>query len=109
MKGISRGENICEQEILSTHERYHDYLITSLRTKWGADPSHIQAHFGDAFRKHFEQKAKPFLEDGTLWKTGNKTGNDAGDKTGGEIGGNTAIHPNHWLITDHILRELFKD
>ena len=93
MEGISRGESVCEKETLSVRERYHDYLITSLRTKWGADPAHIQAHYGDEFRQHFEKKAQPFLEKGTLWKTG----------------GNTAIHPNHWLITDHILRELFVD
>ncbi len=93
MDRISRGESVSESEQLSSEERYHDYLITSLRTKWGADPKFIKDHFEEKFWKHFELKSAPFLEEGTMCITDGKT----------------AIHPDHWLITDHILKGLFVD
>jgi len=93
MEGISTGVCINEKENLTVRERYHDYLITSLRTKWGADPEYIQQHFGEALLEHFSQKSKSFLEDGSLWT----------------MDSHVAIHPDHWLIADHILREMFVD
>lgn len=93
MDRISRGESVSESEQLSSEERYHDYLITSLRTKWGADPKFIKDHFEEKFWKHFELKSAPFLEEGTMCITDGKT----------------VINPDHWLITDHILKELFVD
>ena len=91
MEGISAGAGFNETEILSHQERYHDYLITSLRTRWGADPEFISQQFGDEIFRHFDMESKPFLEEGTLWT----------------IDGKVAIHPDRWLLTDHILRELF--
>ena len=90
-EGISAGAGFSETENLSKQERYHDYLITSLRTRWGADPIYIGQQFGGDIFQHFERNTKSFLEKGTLWM----------------IDGNVAIHPDHWLLTDHILRELF--
>ncbi len=93
MEAVGRVQQIGEFENLSVEERYHDYLITSLRTKWGADEKHLEDHFGEKFRKHFEINSAPFLKEGTMWNREGKT----------------AIHPNHWLITDHILKKLFVD
>jgi len=91
MEGVSSGQSISETEDLSVREGYHDYLITSLRTKWGADPEQIRNRFGDELLYHFQQKSKSFLKDGSIWITDDRL----------------AIHPDHWLIADHILRELF--
>lgn len=93
MEGVARGGEICEREDLSTDEQYHDYLITSLRTRWGCDPYHVEKQYGVSYREHFNNRAKPFLEGGSLYYTD----------------GRIAIHPESWLITDHILRELFVD
>ena len=93
MEGVGRGEEISETEHLSTEERYHDYLITSLRTMWGCDPGYMARQYGLSYRAHFENKARPYLEAGTLY----------------EREGRIAIHPESWLIADHILRELFVD
>jgi oxygen-independent coproporphyrinogen-3 oxidase len=91
--GVAREEDIREREQLTTDERYHDYLITSLRTQWGSDPLHIEKQFGASYRIHFEQRAKAFLEGGSM----------------GKIHERINIHPESWLITDHILRKLFID
>ncbi|MCK5691976.1 MAG: radical SAM family heme chaperone HemW [Bacteroidales bacterium] len=93
MDRISTGEDIGETEHLTSKELYHDYLITSLRTKWGADPAHIEEVFGPGFRLHFEKQAQAFLEKGSM----------------SVMAGRLVIEPGHWLITDHILRALFMD
>jgi len=93
IEGIASGKVISETEHLTSKERYHDYLITSLRTKWGADPAHIEEAFGLRFRLHFEKEAEAFLEKGNM----------------SVAAGRLHIEPEHWLITDHILRALFMD
>jgi len=93
MNGVDVGVGFSQSEDLSLEERYHDYLITSMRTRWGADPWKISEQFGEKLLGHFKQKSESFLEEGTLWHRDGKV----------------AIHPDHWLITDHILRELFVD
>ena len=93
MDRITTGEDIGETEHLTSKEHYHDYLITSLRTKWGADPAHIEEVFGPGFRMHFEKQAQAFIEKGSM----------------SVMAGRLVIEPGQWLITDHILRALFMD
>ena len=93
IRGIANGEEIGETEHLTSKELYHDYLITSLRTKWGADPAHIEEVFGPGYRMHFEKQARAFLKKGSMSLRGGKL----------------CIEPGQWLITDHILRALFMD
>jgi len=93
LEGIAGGRAISETEHLSTKEHYHDYLITSLRTRWGCDPKHLEKKFGLTYREYFETKARSYLEAGILYYTE----------------GRIVINPERWLIADHILRELFMD
>ncbi len=93
MDRITTGEDIGETEHLTSKEHYHDYLITSLRTKWGADPAHIEEVSGPEFRMHFEKQAQAFIEKGSM----------------SVMAGRLVIEPGQWLITDHILRALFMD
>jgi len=93
LDGVAGGGEISETEHLSTDEQYHDYLITTLRTRWGCDPRHVETQYGKIYREHFENRALSFLEGGSLYYKD----------------GRVAIHPDRWLITDHILRELFVD
>ena len=93
MEKLRQNGSARETEKLSIEEQYHDYLITSLRTRWGADPKIIRERYGEKFLKYFNLKTGPFLEKGSMWQTE----------------GHLAIHPDHWLITDHILRELFME
>lgn len=93
LEGVKKGLTISETEDLSTKDKYHDYLISSLRTKWGCDPEQVGIRFGQAYLEHFERKAQTFLEEGTLrW-----------------MDGRVAIKPESWFITDLILRSLFME
>lgn len=49
-----------EKEILTPAQRYNEYVMTSLRTMWGTQLSHIQA-FGVGFEQHFLTIAEPFI------------------------------------------------
>ncbi len=93
MEGIAGNGPFHESEQPGKDEQYHDYLITSLRTSQGADPGYMEQQYGREYREHFEHHAQTFLGEGTLV----------------EKEGRIAIHPDQWLITDHILRKLFMD
>ena len=93
LEGIAQGLEIRETENLSLEEKYHDYLITSLRTRWGADPEYIREQFGERFVRFFREKSASFLEKGSMQISENRV----------------VIHPDHWLIADHMLRDLFMD
>lgn len=91
LAGIETGNEIRRYEKLSTEEKYHDYLITSLRTKWGAGPDHINDHFGEKLGAHFNKKSSGLIERGLLFLRDGKL----------------VIYPDQWLLSDHILKELF--
>jgi len=93
MEGVELGDEIGEVEQLTDRERYHDYLISSLRTSRGADPAHVEKAHGTDYRSHLESEARTFLKDGSM----------------SIESGRLVISPKKWLITDHILRALFVD
>ena len=93
MEGIKTPNKIEEKEQLSNKEKYHDYLISSLRTANGADLWHVETKYGLAFRTHLEKEAAIFIAAGSMSVSR----------------GRLRIDPVQWLITDHILRALFMD
>jgi oxygen-independent coproporphyrinogen III oxidase len=50
-----------EKEILSPTQRYNEYILVTLRTKWGAHATEIQK-IGNEFWSHFQVKSKFFIE-----------------------------------------------
>jgi oxygen-independent coproporphyrinogen-3 oxidase len=93
MKALGSGALDIETEELSTREKYHDYLITSLRTIDGADPGVIVSLYGSEAQEHFLDKAGRFVKEGLMIEQGDKF----------------VIEPGSWLLADHIMRELFLD
>lgn len=51
----------CEGEVLSATQRYNEYLLTGLRTKWGVKPTYIAAEFGAERLRYFEEQAAELL------------------------------------------------
>ena len=56
LKAIENGTSYFEKEELSEIDRYHEYLITSLRTKWGININHFEASFSSFIIDHFNLK-----------------------------------------------------
>lgn len=63
--------NWFEKEILTSDDRYNEYVMTSLRTRRGCDIGKIRENFGERYQKHFEENIAPYLNDGRLVKHGN--------------------------------------
>lgn len=57
-----------EEEILTTEQRYNEYIMTSLRTNWGCDTVHIEIVFGEKYVKLFEDEAIKHIEKNNIIK-----------------------------------------
>ncbi|MGB7841786.1 MAG: radical SAM family heme chaperone HemW [Salinimicrobium sp.] len=66
IKALQKGEIPGEIEKLSTIDRYNEYIMTRLRTKWGISLSAVQEKFGKDFLEYLLQESKPLLEKGLL-------------------------------------------
>ena len=91
MEGITGGIPFRDSEQLTRQEAYHDYLITSLRTRLGVDPGYIRERFGDSIGSHFQRRAEMLLPARLMENREDRM----------------IIPPGKWLVTDLILRELF--
>jgi oxygen-independent coproporphyrinogen-3 oxidase len=80
-----------ESEELDINARYHDYVLTSLRTMWGIDLAYIMNTFGKNIKAHCLQNAIPFLRSGRMYKNGDKL----------------FLSREGMLIADHVIESLF--
>lgn len=73
LRSIQEGKLPMEAEILTTTDRYNEYVMTGLRTIWGVSLKKITSEYGEKYSKYlFDQSSKPieqkllFMEDDTL-------------------------------------------
>jgi oxygen-independent coproporphyrinogen III oxidase len=64
---LERGEVVHEKEHLTRAQRINEYIMTSLRTKWGCSLEHITAVGGGEIMEEIESNAKSFIAKG--WMT----------------------------------------
>jgi len=88
--GISAGDSYFEEEQLGPREHYNEYILTRIRTKWGADLATVRKHFGKEFHDYLFKQIQKYLKAGTVVL------ND----------GIVTIAPNGLLISDEIMSEL---
>jgi len=88
---VNQGSIYHEQEELDKKSAFHDYLVTSLRTIWGADLEYINKKYGQAYTDRSLQQAKPFLQSGKMIKDGPKL----------------TLSNDGMFIADHIISALF--
>lgn len=58
---INNGTGFFETETLSKLNRYNEYVLTRLRTKWGCDLNYIKTEFGTKFAEHFTETSAAFM------------------------------------------------
>lgn len=51
IKGINEGVLKREMEVLSSKDKYHEFIMTGLRTKWGVDIKEIEKSFPEYFNQ----------------------------------------------------------
>ena len=66
IKGIEEGRPQIEREELDLYTRYNDYLVTSLRTRWGASLEKVHSQFGPLLYGYCMRNAHRHLEQGLL-------------------------------------------
>jgi len=57
---------VLETEILSIEQQFNEYVMTSLRTSWGCDITHIENVFGKRFSEYFSRGANKYLKEKKL-------------------------------------------
>ena len=68
---LLKGETIFEKENLSVDTQYNEYVMTGLRTMWGADLNYINTKFGAVYSAHFTTNVLQFLNTSEVIKTEN--------------------------------------
>ena len=91
IKGILEKELPLETEILQKSDRFNEYVMTSLRTKWGIDSSYVKQEFGSDYYSELEKLSKPYLEQGKLINQD----------------GQITLTPEGKLLADQIASDLF--
>lgn len=65
LKAIQKGDLPFDLETLSPNEQYNEYVMTALRTMWGADLNKIE-QWGENFKTDFLLNVQPFLDNQTM-------------------------------------------
>ena len=47
---------VAEKERLTTNQQFNEYVMTSIRTSWGCDTTHIKNVFGKKYKQLFEDQ-----------------------------------------------------
>ncbi len=63
LKSIKEDKLPNEIEILSTADRYNEYVMTGLRTIWGISLDRIKTEFGDEYLDYLNKQVQKFLND----------------------------------------------
>jgi len=71
VKSIGRGKVPFEMEMLDTRMKYNEYIMTSLRTIWGADLDYIESGFNKEAHDFLINMASRFVRYGMLVRTEN--------------------------------------
>ncbi|MFP4526787.1 MAG: radical SAM family heme chaperone HemW [Bacteroidales bacterium] len=90
MKALKKSEYFSDKEILSRDERYNEYIMTGLRTKWGVSKEKIIKNYSEDRWKYFWSRIGKYL--------------DSGDMI--EKNGNYLLSRKGFFISDHIMADL---
>jgi len=69
----SLGENKIpsEMEVLSVKDKFNEYILTTLRTKWGIDQDFVSSEFGEQMSLELIEKLNIQVKENMILKNGN--------------------------------------
>jgi len=70
IKSIARNILPMEVEILSSTDKYNEYVMTGLRTIWGVSLTRISTEFGPQYKEYALMQADKFIEEHLLFVDG---------------------------------------
>lgn len=68
---INKKEIPAEEEILTDSNRINEYIMTSLRTKWGMDLNHLKKNYDRNYFAEFENTLVALLQNGEVIEKNN--------------------------------------
>jgi oxygen-independent coproporphyrinogen-3 oxidase len=71
IEAIEGGGRDFEKEELDLNTRYNEYIITTLRTRRGADISILEQRFGSKLKNYCLRMARTYIDEGKLTLDGN--------------------------------------
>lgn len=92
IQSLAKGKLNFEKEVLSETDRFNEYLMTALRTKWGIDKNYLRENFGAMRFIRFEKAASRFLQQQMLVADNGKI----------------TLSRSGKLIADRIISEMFE-
>lgn len=66
IKSLSTDILPLELEVLSERDRYNEYVMTSLRTKWGCQVSQMEADFSKTINDGFKSEIQKHIQNGLV-------------------------------------------
>ena len=66
LKSIFENNLPNEIEILTTTDKYNEFVMTGLRTIWGVNLNRIEIEFGQSYIKHLKKQFEKFVNDDLL-------------------------------------------
>lgn len=66
MSAIESGHLACEREELNADERYDEYVMIRMRTKWGVKLCELLDEFGQERYDHFVREATSYIDTGKI-------------------------------------------
>src|SRR6056297_466368 len=70
IKALNKGVLPMETEVLSTTDKYNEYIMTGLRTIWGVSVNRVAAEFGKKYREYLMLQADKFIKEHLLYLDG---------------------------------------
>lgn len=62
VKSIQQRKSLAEIEKLTEKDRFNEYILTRIRTKWGIDSKDLEKKFGTIYKKEFLKNIQKQLE-----------------------------------------------
>ena len=66
LKAIENNLPFFEEETLSENEKYNEYILTRMRTKWGISEQQLKDKFGIKMRNYFQKEIQGYLKSGMV-------------------------------------------
>jgi len=90
IKATANNEAFSEEEILTEANRYNEYILTRIRTKWGVSVEVIQNLFGTEKTDYFRLNIEKYLQAGLAVQNGETV----------------TLTPKGWFVSDEISTSL---
>jgi len=90
LQSVSENRIATEKEVLSEREMLNEYVITSLRTMWGADLDMVSVRFGKKYADELQKNSQKFIVSGLMVQKNN----------------HIIIPQKHFLVSDGIITDL---